>query len=287
VFKPMMQAFTFHVSNPITIRPMLFFLTNVCIHKSVSELVPNHGVVGGVQNLLTHHKASIPIVIQGLNALENIAYGSARVQDHMKAEGVIQTCKDMETVHKGQDDVKRASHAVINALSKMESRPIEILDIERVRDDMKNRNPFPKEEKVDIKQLNRAIKNFLNAGELLMKHSKTAPPRPRHVYVDNELKYLIWKDPKDRVLNPDNKMKVFKIKSVDRGRCTPQLQRKKPWGGKDYAKEECSFAVQGRERTVDLEANSEAQRERWVHALETLVAYTKSIKAVRSNFETN
>jgi len=266
---------------------MLFFLTNICIHKSVSELVPIHGVIGGVLNLLKQHNSAVPIVIQGLNALENIAYGSVKVKDHMKAEGVIQACKDTETAHKGNDDVKRACHAVINALTNTEYRPVDIVNIPRARDDAKLRNPFPKEEKVDIKTLPRAIKNFLNAGELLMKHSMTAPPRPRHVYVDNELKYLIWKDPKEKTLNPKNKMKVFKIKSVDRGRCTPQLQRKKPWGGKDYAKEECSFAVQGRERTVDLEATSEADREKWVHALETLVAYVKSLKAVRSNFETS
>ena len=38
---------------------------------------------------------------------------------------------------------------------------------------------------------------------------------------------------------------VFKIRSVERGRCTPQLQRKTLMG-KFLAKEECSFAVLGR-----------------------------------------
>jgi len=97
-------------------------------------------------------------------------------------------------------------------------------------------------------------------------------------------KFLIWKDPKDKgVLNPKNMMKTFKIKTIERGRCTPQLLRKNLFG-KQFAKEECSFAVIGRDRSVDLEASSEAEREKWIHALETLIEFKKGQKTVQSNF---
>jgi len=49
-------------------------------------------------------------------------------------------------------------------------------------------------------------------------------------------------------------MKLNKIRTVERGRYTPQLQRKK-WN-RYLAKEECAFAIIGRERTVDLEASN-------------------------------
>jgi len=78
-------------------------------------------------------------------------------------------------------------------------------------------------------------------------------------------------------------MKIYLIKQIEKGRCTPQLTRKKKLGS-FYAKEECSFAVIGRERTVDLEANSEAERDKWVHALETLVEYKKYQKQLNQNF---
>jgi hypothetical protein len=51
------------------------------------------------------------------------------------------------------------------------------------------------------------MKNFLIAGQLLKKHSKSALPRPRHVYVTNDLQHFIWKDPKKSV-EPEVKMKV-------------------------------------------------------------------------------
>ncbi len=50
------------------------------------------------------------------------------------------------------------------------------------------------------------------------------------------------------------------------------------------AKEECAFAVVGRDRTVDLEANSEAEREEWIIALTHLVAYLKSLKEAGTKF---
>jgi len=78
-------------------------------------------------------------------------------------------------------------------------------------------------------------------------------------------------------------MKVYLIKQIEKGRSTDQLKRKNAFG-KFLAKEECSFAIIGRERSIDLEASSEAEREKWVHALEILVEYKKAQKAQNSQF---
>jgi hypothetical protein len=83
-------------------------------------------------------------------------------------------------------------------------------------------------------------------------------------------------------LHPDNKMKVIRIRTMERGRCTPQLERKS--FGKFLAKEECAWAILGRDRTVDLESPSEQEREKWIHALEMLVAYRKELKRVATQF---
>jgi hypothetical protein len=132
-----------------------------------------------------------------------------------------------------------------------------------------------------VKELPESVRNLLTAGAMLLKHSNTANPRTRHVYVTPDLKFLVWKDPK-KALHPDNKMKVFRIRSVEPGRCTPQLERKS--FGKFLAKEECAFAILGRDRTVDLEATSEQERDKWIHALEQLVAYRKELKRIASQF---
>lgn len=124
---------------------------------------------------------------------------------------------------------------------------------------------------------------MLTAGNLFIKHSKSAKPRPRYVYIDQDLKYIVWKDPKEKVIDPKNKMKVYLIKQLERGRATEQLKRKNAFG-KYLAKEECSFAIIGRERSIDLEASTEAEREKWVHALEVLVEYKKALKQMNSQF---
>jgi hypothetical protein len=77
-----------------------------------------------------------------------------------------------------------------------------------------------------VKELPEATRNLLLAGVLILKHSNTAAPRQRHVYITPDLKFLVWKDPK-KPLHPDNKMKVFRIRTIERGRCTPQLERKR------------------------------------------------------------
>jgi len=63
-------------------------------------------------------------------------------------------------------------------------------------------------------------------GQLMTKHSNTAPPRPRHVFITPDLKFLCWKNPK-KPLDEKTRMKVYMIREIQIGRVTQQLQRKK------------------------------------------------------------
>jgi len=278
------DTYAMHTSNAQVIAASLRFLTNLCYHKTCAEKVPDAGIVGATLGILNQHAGDPAVLIRGCKALQNMACASNSVRDHMKREGVLQAMKDMMTANAARDDVKRAAQAVIDAMNRSEvDMDSKFLDL-RPRIDMKKdaRNIFGKEDKQPVKHLSKDIRNFLQAGAMLTKHSKTAPPRQKHIYIDNELKYLIWKDPKEK-LKEENMMKVGKIKSVERGRTTPQLLRKTLMG-KPLAKEECSFTISGKERTVDLEADSEAAREKWVHAIETLIEYKKSLKLAATGF---
>jgi len=66
-------------------------------------------------------------------------------------------------------------------------------------------------------------------------------------------------------------MAVYNIRSIDKGRVTPALKRKK--FGKHLTKDDCCFAIIGRERTVDIECDNHEDRDKWVHALRILVQY--------------
>jgi len=206
------------------------------------------------------------------------------VKEHMKRENVIPAMKKIISDNPTKDDVKRGAEAVIEAVNKVDlDISLTFTDLRPMMDKKKDAKLiFGKDDKPAVKVLSREIRNMLLAGALLTKHSKTANPRPRHVYIDQDLKFLIWKDPKKPV-DPENKMKVFMIKQVEKGRATAQLQRKKKLGSY-YAREECSFAVIGRARSVDLEASTEAERDKWVHAIETLVEYKRAQKVLNQSF---
>ena len=151
------------------------------------------------------------------------------------------------------EDVKKACQAILDAFHAHALDFAEIPSLTPFKDiEIKSaRQLFGDEQKEASSAMPDHIRNFLTAGQLLTKHSKTAPPRPRHVYCTADLKWLVWKDPK-KPLHPDNKMKTWKLKGVERGRPTQQLQRKR--FGKFLCREEGGFAIMGRERNVDLEA---------------------------------
>jgi len=217
-----------------------------------------------------------------------MAYGSMTVRDYMKKEGTIQAMKDIQTNNPTRDDVGRAAQAVIDALLRVDAdldfKPYSLMPALEKR---KLKDIFGKEEKGPIVELPKDVRNLLNAGALMIKHSKTAPPRKKHVYVDLEFKKIIWKDPKEKGLNPKNVMKVGLIKQVEKGLATAPLQRTTLIGGKHLAKEDCSFACIGRERSIDLECQSHEEREKWVHAIEVLLEWKKGLKMQASVFGHN
>jgi hypothetical protein len=69
------------------------------------------------------------------------------------------------------------------------------------------------------------IKEFLWAGQSLQKHSNTAKPRARHLFMSADCKTLCWKAAGIKDLQPSQMMKIKSIASVDTGRCSKPLQR--------------------------------------------------------------
>jgi hypothetical protein len=205
----------------------------------------------------------------------------------MKSVGVVDNLNKLISDNHNHDDVRRQAKAVLDALNRtdfsFESIPLKNIPLK----DLNIRNAktiFGDENKKieNIDELPQWVHNLLLAGSLFQKHSNSAAPRPRHVYVTSDLKFLVWKDPK-KSLHPDNKMKIFKIRTIEIGRTTPQLQRKR--FGKFLANESTSFSIIGRERTVDLEASSEAERNKWVEAIQLLLAYRKALKKANTQFD--
>jgi len=287
-FKNTIASFQAHSSNTKVLDAGFKFLANLCFHKSVTEMVPTVGIVPAVLMTLGIHKTEPATLIFGCKALENMAYGSNTVRDYMKKEGTIQAMKDIQTNNPTRDDVRRAAQAVIDALLRADAdidfKPYSLMPMMEKR---KLKDIFPKDERGPIVELPKDVRNLLNAGALMMKHSKTAPPRKKHVYCDIEFKKIIWKDPKERGVNPKNTMKIGLIKQVEKGYCTPPLQRVTLIGKKAMAKEDCSFACIGRERSVDLECSSHEEREKWVHAIEVLLEWKKGLKMQASVFGHN
>jgi hypothetical protein len=275
------EVFRRHNQNKPVVATALMFLVNLCFHKECAEKIRDCDVLDAILIILNTHKTEAPILTRGCKALHNMAVSSPTNQEFMKKAAVMQAMKQIQSQNPGKEDVKGEAQRVIDALERMDIPDLTFTDM-RPRTDKKKSAAeiFGREKKRVVKKLPADIRNFLQQGALLQKHSKTAKPRPRHVYVDNELKYLIWKDPKEKLLDPRNKMKLYKIKQIEEGRATPQLQRKK--FGKYLAKEECAFAIIGQERTVDLEATNEASRKQWVNALEILVEWHRASKKAKA-----
>lgn len=278
-------------------RGVMRYLGNVFVHSSAALVAINKFktelIVPIVQLLCRADRVTIigEVIAACAKPLENLAYASQNVRDALAAPDVG-AVEILEFAHSRwaspRPDVGQAIEQALNAIR---HKPFKLsaIDLEELLNDRSDtirqvvvQKPAAHEAKGESEsyEIPANIRNFLTAGAMLMKHSRTAMPHPRHVFVTDDLRWLVWKDPKTKVIEDDTKMKIFQIRSVERGRCTEQLQRQR--FGKYLADEKCCFSIQGRERTVDLEATSEKERERWVQAIEALIAYRKSLQAAHS-----
>jgi hypothetical protein len=208
-------------------------------------------------------RASSPndVVLRTLKAWRNIAIaGSKETKQYMIKEGVVEECKPLE--QSPDANIKNTAGAIIDELTG------------RVRRKKTAREVFHEQKEKGL-SISQEVRNLLLAGQLLKKYnSKATGPafHLRHLKVDNSLRWVIWKDPKKPLTKEAKcKMAVYNIRTIDKGRATPALKRKK--FGKPLVKDECAFAIIGRERTVDIECDSQDERDKWVHALRLLVQY--------------
>lgn len=215
------------------------------------------------------------VVHSCLAAVEKLVK-SDLVKQHCRTTGVLDQLKSLRTKVTA-NDLKNAVTRVINLIEDGEEAaggPKRARDL--FGDDSSDDEEEEKENPNVKPVMPEDSRNFLTSGALLMKHSNHAMPRPRHVYVPSDLKFLYWKDPKKLLSDDTPRMPITQIRSIEIGCCTPQLQRSLL--GRRNAKEECAFSIQSRERTVDLEAASEADRSKWVKAINDWIHYHKAEK---------
>lgn len=139
------------------------------------------------------------------------------------------------------------------------------------------------------------VKDFLLAGALLTKHGEQTFHQ-RHVYLSPDLEYLCWKNPKKELKN-SQRMKIYDLLSVEQGRATPHLQRKR-MGKYVVRDEDCAMAIFGsvsaktkhnraddekKSRTVDLECSSAEECEQWIQCIDILIEYAKEMSLWGSN----
>ena len=224
------QAIQTHKMNVPVISHAFVFVSNICVHLEASSKVDETPIVNSMLDGMRAHRQESSVLIRACHALENIAYSTQASKDHLKNQGVIEAMNQMRDENANNDDLCIAAQSVIDAINRDETQATKafVSSFRPAKLGKKSAREIfgdKREDKLLVTELPTKIKNFLCAGALLKKHSNSAKPRKRHAYFTTDLKFFIWKDPKKDV-KAEQKMKVTRIRTIERGRCTPQLQRK-------------------------------------------------------------
>ena len=137
----------------------------------------------------------------------------------------------------------------------------------------------------------------LQMGTIFIKHTRRGSPHPRVVWVDQSLEYVCWRKPgtKSEVLKS---IRIDSIERVQPGQHTARFHRRK--GRSDRGHSSFSIITTDPDRTLDLEIDmgpnpadtlhtkyEKEQRDKWVDAFQTLVAYQRKHENERQEYAHN
>jgi hypothetical protein len=280
-FKGISQGFQHHSANHKWLQACFTFLGNCCVAPKAAENVVDTTVISKVLAVLRKLLSEQPLLLRGLRCLENVAYGPERVKDHMKREGIETYMKEISDASSAHE-VKVACRAVLDALTRRVTGLSTGVAVKKTPG-LSLKERLGEASSAPITELTQDVKNFLLAGQIVSKHG-SGEGKPKHVYISQDFKYLVWKDLKKAVVDDKCRMKLYKLRTVEKDRCTSTLQ-KKTMTGKFIVKEECAFAIIGRDKTLDLETKTQAERDRWYDCMKMLVEWKNNQKAVSTKFE--
>eukprot|EP00002_Diphylleia_rotans_P022996 TRINITY_DN4519_c0_g2_i2.p1 TRINITY_DN4519_c0_g2~~TRINITY_DN4519_c0_g2_i2.p1 ORF type:complete len:287 (+),score=54.65 TRINITY_DN4519_c0_g2_i2:47-907(+) len=120
-----------------------------------------------------------------------------------------------------------------------------------------------------VKRFEEDYASYLKTGVIFMKHGSTGFPHRRAVRISDDYMRIIWSDP--TAVEEPREMLLEHAK-ISLGKSTNVMRR-----SAKSASEDCCFSIVGTQRTLDLEAESTVQRQRFVEAMEECLWVSQAI----------
>lgn len=224
----------------------------------------------------------------------NMAYDS----DHSlsETEEKLRSVSDNDT--SGEDDMS-STRARPTTKRKGESN-----SSNRLQEILQNENGSLTLQSVDLLgRVSQPTYELLCQGGVFLKHGRRGYPHRRFVWCDERLQNVYWcsvdrKPTKNGPRTKARSMSIFEIAKVSSGLETDRLQRllkhSTAWnfrhrsraGSTDSSidvKRVLCFSLHGKDRTLDLEADSEDLRKEWIEAFEEILTLKKRTAIVHSD----
>ncbi|MES1907844.1 MAG: hypothetical protein MHM6MM_000882 [Cercozoa sp. M6MM] len=246
-----------NVNDQVILQVAAGFLGNLAVFGEASEVMVSHGVCGVV---LKAAKANLDFpnlltkLIRMLSNMLMTTEGSAK-QALIEKKG-IKTVRGVQSLHPNNVALKKACETFIKKMTEIDK---------------------PKQQKQTVilsirDQVPNVMRNMILSGSIMRKFCKSSAPRKRQIRISDDFEALLWEDPKNK--KPPHSMPIQAITDVKVGASTMQLKRKML--GHKSAVPERSFAVYAVDSrkqpfTLNLEAKSVVEMERWVEALRLLM----------------
>ena len=261
---PILKGIEIQMENQVFLNVATTLIGNLGVYPTASRHLVKRGACPVLIECLKKNIYYRGIAAKIVRCVANFILTDAKAHEQLEELQTESLVNQALQQHPNHNELKKAAIAFQKAM-KMKSKKMV----------QKGAPTLSLKDKIDT-----PIVRMLHAGTIMRKFCKSAKPRKRKVYMSDDLQFLIFEDPTGK--KSSKQMQTKTITDVRRGACTYNLKR----GGMGWkpALEDRCFAIfsidpNQNEFTVDLEAKSPGEFDRWTKAIDMvrLTAQGKNI----------
>ena len=221
---------------------------------------------------ICNNPESRDMVLQAVSTIDVICMSDAEHRDICVNEGAEECVQVvMDTYSHDQKIVDACQSTLLSIRVNAKSQPMKAQLTQKFSSG-RLRAQSINSELEDLKRKVDSFRNKILSGNMMTKHHKSNNPRKRHIVITSDLRMIGWKEVSMKG-SFKGTLQLSEVTAVEAGPVTPSLRRRYFMG--TNPKGPCCFAVHARTRTLDLECQSESQRDEWVEMLTVLIKYRK------------
>ena len=267
-----------HMENCAVLQKLFDLLGTLAFENLNLPIIVQFGGHTAIIDSICAHPHEAAMILSAIHTLENIAMGDAEYCRIALDAGAQDCAEALLEAYADDAEILQACKSTLLTFSAMSAGKLHdsvSTDVTNRRRDVRKKTLSGRGNRtasvINTEEFLTKHRRALLTGLVMRKHHKSHAPQYRLIYITEDFGEVRWKE--DNGKKDKGSLALREVQEVIKGATTKPLCRKHLL--RSNANPVCSFTIKGRSRDLDLECQTEDERNRWCEMLASLLQFRK------------